>query len=566
MAMKIKAESSYDDFSANVSFIQSTVRSAIENRDLVDEEFDTVKKYSVKWIILTIIRPFFAFFGHDTYSHVRVDAVARAVLTYCDLNKKYLTLPLQKEIYNGILEPLHNKTHKKYAATISEIAEGIVQKNAEGAAYWNNQLTRLQSLKSASWDSGIPDLPRFPRNWSELDKLCWILAKLQKIADHPQLIQVAPDTFDTLYEKIWKYASEIQDGARAIEACKTCFDYLSDKGGDALNAIYTEPTTFVFSNGKEVKLAGFYKKILATQSPYFNRMFEGTFKEAQDEVVHLPKANEEHFSHMLQALETRSLTLNDYDFEKLLEFTAQADEHTMTRNYNQATQLIAETIKKFEQTTEYLEVVEAVKTLPYLEGDQTIQQAVKDYFQKYLDSGTTFTETLDFLKKHGAPLSHGLTLKNCTGDELRQLLSLYPNLLSLNLNGCSALHDDDLRSLEFCTSLGSLDLRGWKNLTKKGLYHLQHLQHLKMLDLRDCTSIWRNELEVLREQINNGLKINSHGCATDVEEERQQRQRAEKAREAQAMIMPITPFCLTCGHHGWCVHNVLRYGKRHPRH
>lgn len=542
--MEIKTERTYNDFSTNVTFMQSAVSEAISNKDLVDDQFNTVKKYSFKWILLTLVRPFYALFGKDSYSHVRVNSVAHAVLAYCELNKKYLSDDVQRTITSEILEKLNCKTGKKYASDISRIANRIEQSKNETKVFWASQKVQLELLAQASWENGLPGVSDTIK---VADKLSAIVNMVQNAADSHGATGVARATIETLIAKCWNFSFEQPDIIIAIKFCQICYNGLSNRGDEEINATYSNKTIFVFDDDKKLAVPAYWKGILSRENIYFKKMFHSNFRELQVKEIPFPGKDRKDFLEIFEFLKTGKLTLDGYSITERLAFAELADEICMDSIIPLTAKCIANAIFDLRTTAENLEIVKTCEERAYLKNSKELRKAVARYYSNHLNTLKTITQKVDFLKEHGLSCTE-LFLTNCTGEELASLVSLCPNLKSLYLHACNRLDNSDLKSISGCTKLKSLSLQNWQYLTSSGLYHIEHLKNLKWLDVAGCTRVWRKDLAIFDEQVKSGLTINSLGCADD-EEERRKKRDAELSRRFSSSFSTLRP-CVRCGRFG----------------
>lgn len=259
--MELNTNSCYKNFYDSISQMKSVVTSALENRELVDDEFNTVKKFSFTWVILTITRPFYALFGRDSFRHVRVDAVARKVFTFCNLNRQYVTPSLQKEL-SEMIAKLDGKTNNKYSNSLSTIASDILQISKESEEFWVNLKTDLELLAAASWTGGIPE---FRDATNDLDKLAVVFKALQQVTENPEVSQIRADTVRVILEKSWAYSCAISDLSSALKACKICLSYANTVETLNNHEIHSEKCTFAFSNGDRIEIPSCATNVLANR-------------------------------------------------------------------------------------------------------------------------------------------------------------------------------------------------------------------------------------------------------------------------------------------------------------
>ena len=121
--MSIRLEENQRDFEAKLEML---AQAASSSSTLIDENLNTVSKWTFSWCILSLLRPFYTFFGKDVYSHVRVDRVAQSLLRYCNENKHFCDGPETiDQIKETILTPLNNRTAGKYGETIRRISSAL---------------------------------------------------------------------------------------------------------------------------------------------------------------------------------------------------------------------------------------------------------------------------------------------------------------------------------------------------------------------------------------------------------------------------------------------------------
>jgi hypothetical protein len=128
--VEIKAHTQKSDFQVGIHQLGMKVGFTTDKGNLINDQFETVQKHGFKWVVLSIFRaiarPFYALFGKDPYSYVRVDNVARNVLKYCELNKQHVDETAEKNV-NYTLDLLNSKTKGKYNATITDVKSKIHQ-------------------------------------------------------------------------------------------------------------------------------------------------------------------------------------------------------------------------------------------------------------------------------------------------------------------------------------------------------------------------------------------------------------------------------------------------------
>lgn len=107
--------------------ITTWAQCASENsKFLIDHQLNRVEKSGFHWWVLCLMRPFCAIIGRDVYSHVRVNAAARGILEYCQINKKFfLEKPHLLIRVEKVLTELDRRTSGKYQQTLKEVKEEL---------------------------------------------------------------------------------------------------------------------------------------------------------------------------------------------------------------------------------------------------------------------------------------------------------------------------------------------------------------------------------------------------------------------------------------------------------
>lgn len=112
-------------------FIQKlhTLERAIMNdrSTLITCDLKPVSRYSFSWVLLSLCKPFYALFGKDPFSHVRIDRVAHNLLEFCRINKHVFLHEenLIERIEKNILDPLNQKTRWAYSNAVQGAKAGM---------------------------------------------------------------------------------------------------------------------------------------------------------------------------------------------------------------------------------------------------------------------------------------------------------------------------------------------------------------------------------------------------------------------------------------------------------
>ncbi len=116
----MKTEANLDNFIERINSFEKAL--SYQNHSIIDENLNIVHKYGFKWRVLCLLRPFYALFHRDVYSHVRADNVSKSIFTYCEHNKDLLENDpkLISRIRTNIFTKLRDKTGKKYHQTLTE--------------------------------------------------------------------------------------------------------------------------------------------------------------------------------------------------------------------------------------------------------------------------------------------------------------------------------------------------------------------------------------------------------------------------------------------------------------
>lgn len=118
--MKIKTEYSENEYQNNLKFLTDSIKL---KGTLVDTEFNVVKKSGIKWLFLRLCQPFYAAFGKDVFSHVRIQNVSKNIFEYLELNQKFAsdsTKELEKTIWDALIakSPKHKVELEKVQKSI----------------------------------------------------------------------------------------------------------------------------------------------------------------------------------------------------------------------------------------------------------------------------------------------------------------------------------------------------------------------------------------------------------------------------------------------------------------
>ncbi len=122
--------------------------------------------------------------------------------------------------------------------------------------------------------------------------------------------------------------------------------------------------------------------------------------------------------------------------EELLEFWQQAIYLDMTQAVQIAHSWLVESIESLELSQEHADLaIEIQKLLSALNRDQTVQDALNNYFQKYISS-INFFKAENFIQKEGEHLRClDLSKFNFLNDELLdEIIKCCPNLQSLTID------------------------------------------------------------------------------------------------------------------------------------
>jgi len=125
------------------------IKDFLERRaqELLDENFCMVER-GFSYRLLALFAPFYRFFGHDPYNHVKVYNVAHAILKYCEDNKSSFEAQpeLVDMVQKNIIAKLDEKTYGKYRAELNKINARLESLCPIPEGYLNSLRCPLQQI------------------------------------------------------------------------------------------------------------------------------------------------------------------------------------------------------------------------------------------------------------------------------------------------------------------------------------------------------------------------------------------------------------------------------------
>lgn len=347
----------------------------------------------------------------------------------------------------------------------------------------------IAALANTAWQNNVPALD--PTNEAEdensvednLKRLTDITLIVKKALENPQNAEAVAK----VAHKCWEYATHLPDPRFSLLACQICYANLPEKA-EGLEDQINRKAFKLTVGGEEIQLPGFYKTLLAENSPYFKALFEDDFKEKKSEVIEIENIKPAVFKRLLTFFEGNNMEVDNQSLEELIELLQFADRLVLNSVTQDLLKTLAETINSLEQTPEHRQILQEIflflKSTSYY-GDLQVQAAIDNYFRKVTENLKTFEEYLAYAELHGNDLL-SIDLSGYSSDfddsQLEQILAKCPNLSSLKIQS-RKMTDQALTTIFKRKNLTSLSLISCKELTDKGLEELQNLKLLTLLDL-----------------------------------------------------------------------------------
>ncbi len=303
------------------------------------------------------------------------------------------------------------------------------------------------------------------------------------------------------------------------------------------------------------QVPGHYKMTLSKKSPFFQALFFGKFKEGESTTICLKNISPKFFLAMLEILEKGdSPIFEGMELEELAEFMRQADQLLLEEPYEQAREILINTLKELDKTEDHLHVVISLRKTFFVE-DKIVSDTIVEFLVKYVENLAHYQKIYLFFITSGHYLKHLQELKLgyfvddlvlafvtfvCPNlqklemsiakeftDKGAALFTRLRNLKFLTLSYHSgpekfdlrclaglesletlkfwslSLEDNDLSTLVSCPRLQTLILREC-DLTKGCIPHLLKMKHLQAVDLSYCPLLNSDDLQPLTTR---GIKV-----------------------------------------------------------
>lgn len=119
--MTFRAESSKDIFTNKLEKLEAAF--AAKSGSLVDENLQVIQRGRFWWV-LSLLRPFYAIFGRDPYSHVRIERVVNQFFKYVEANQSFLQEDpsLAARIQTQLLQIVKTRTGRDFSVYKAAIA------------------------------------------------------------------------------------------------------------------------------------------------------------------------------------------------------------------------------------------------------------------------------------------------------------------------------------------------------------------------------------------------------------------------------------------------------------
>ncbi len=155
------------DFEAKIQVLKGAL--AQDSGVVIDTDLQLVERSGFWWCVLSLARPFFALFGIDVYSHVRIDRVAERFLEFCKVNRRFffekpdLLGCVQKDFLNSLTDKVSRHFQKIQADW--DAREFMRKFNASAPPLFMEQQKEIQWPKER--DKGFFDITEQDRSTVE---------------------------------------------------------------------------------------------------------------------------------------------------------------------------------------------------------------------------------------------------------------------------------------------------------------------------------------------------------------------------------------------------------------
>lgn len=144
-----------------------------DSSSLISCDLKIVHRSGFSWVLLSLLKPFYALFGKDPYSHVRTNRVVHSVLEFCRVNKHVFLHEedLVERIETKILEPLNQKTRWVYANAIQGAKAGIREFLPHEPKHLLPKFSITESHYEGKWPDDLTILGITPRKKHRSNRL-----------------------------------------------------------------------------------------------------------------------------------------------------------------------------------------------------------------------------------------------------------------------------------------------------------------------------------------------------------------------------------------------------------
>lgn len=389
-----------------------------------------------------------------------------------------------------------------------------------------NVTKKLETIIDAWWQSKLPSANQQDSGNDDYSTLSvelsqWISFALRtkmKIESNEWDRKFA----DTIINAAWKFAIQVKEPQLALGFCEFFYDILPANSENKEDSVHRKSFEMLFGEEKIV-LPGYYKALLARESPYFKSMFQGNFKETQTEDIRIGEVTLHDFKLLLNIFFEQALP-EELEIEDLVRLIRNADRLELKSVVSMLLKTLLQAIKDLKNTPEHLQILHEIYTMLQPAGliknvsalqstsegiGEELQTAIMHYGLNCTRDLKSFADLQVYTEKHGKDILSLCLLdfcQNINDEQLGILAKNCPNLSVLVLQSF-LITDQGLGYLKDLKGLTMLGLSFCKKLTDQGLEQLKELSCLKTLNLNFCTGLTQQGFVLLQPLVARGLKI-----------------------------------------------------------
>ncbi len=334
----------------------------------------------------------------------------------------------------------------------------------------------LDHLAGLDWGKGVPTTVKGATNYERLKSVAAMVQQSYTVLG-------ATAVLSAVVGKCWMYSLQVPNVTEAMKGCRICFEVLPRlEKGDQRG--YTVPLLLKFNDGI-VQFPGYFRAVLARESPYFKNLFYRD--ENRKQPYEFKTISSDIFQPMLDiALSCEASAFSSIDIKLLAHFISVASLFEMRKAVKMCREVLAEKIDNLTLSLEDWKI--GCQLYPFLEKDHELRLALENYFNRHMIQQITYSQLKVFLQNHGREIPTLNLPFDLTDQQLKELTSFCPIVRAVFLKSKN-ITDQGIESLCLnCPLLKRLSLDGCP-VSKNGLMPLQRLTHLEDLSLLSIKNV-----------------------------------------------------------------------------